>query len=735
MSNVVRTVCLVALAAMLGACDADSPTEPTQTPNAPLPTSATTGFAISVGVSPNSVVLGEGTTVQVTVVARRTDTNELMTRGSTAVLSTTNGTLTNEAGNSVGTTVNLVFGLNGTALATLTGVVEEAVVRAQIEQSTGQATVRVNEAPTVTPFSLIQASPNFGPPAGGTEVRIEGTGFSLPTEVVFGGIAVPVLSVSSSVIRVRSPQIELASGQNRTVSISVSVNVGEELAASGTLSGGFTYTRNPSPTIPKIISVTPTSGPNEGGTRVTIFGEAFGSEVQVFFGSSSLVEATVLDLTPSRILVVTPSATGPNSGVQNSVVTVRVRDLRSGFEASLAGAFQYGGGDMEITAISPGEGFYLGGTLVTIFGTGGFEAPVAVTFGGAAQQVVSVSGTEIVARAVPVEVGCGGRSGASSVVNIETGQQFLNGPSFTYRTAAPALDSVSPESFTVDVDTGVVSGGPLTVFGSGFDRQSDPPGATIDGVSSPLVRVTSIDPNPLYAGHGIGDRLSVDLPVYQGSFGTESCMIGGETGERFAATDVIVAVTSNCGTDSRTVSGTITYLPSDTTCRAQPVAAFAPGGFDFDAATNTLTILDGSTNADSVEVDFGDLTATETGPPGSMFVHLYMEAGTFTVKLTAFNDQGSASITRVVTVVIPEVPIASFTATINGLTVTVTDASLNSPDVLEWDFDDPTSPETGVPGESRAHTFAIPGIYDIKLTATNSAGSDSTTNTVFVTGP
>ncbi len=148
-----------------------------------------------------------------------------------------------------------------------------------------------------------------------------------------------------------------------------------------------------------------------------------------------------------------------------------------------------------------------------------------------------------------------------------------------------------------------------------------------------------------------------------------------------------------------------------------------------------MTIIDGSTNADSVEVDFGDLTATETGPPGSMFVHLYMEAGTFTVKLTAFNDQGSASITRVVTVVIPEVPIASFTATINGLTVTVTDASLNSPDVLEWDFDDPTSPETGVPGESRAHTFAIPGIYDIKLTATNSAGSDSTTNTVFVTGP
>ncbi len=680
MSNVVRIACvalatrahemskaagivgLVAFAVMLGGCDADSPTQPQQTPNAPVPTSATTGSAISVGVSPNTVVFGEGTTVQVTIVARRTDTNELVPRGSTAVLSTTSGSFTADTGFSLGTTVTLTFGDGGTGLATLDGVVEEAVVRAQIEQSSGQAIVRVSEAPAVTPFSLIQAVPNFGPPSGGTEVRIEGTGFSLPTEVFFGGLNVPVISVTSSVIRVLSPQIELPTGENRVVSIAVNVNVDEEDFASGNLGGGFTYTRNSSPLLPKIISVTPTTGANEGGTRVTIFGEAFGSEVQVFFGASSLIEATVLDVTPTRILVETPPATGQNSGVADSVVTVRVRDLRSGFEATLPSAFQYGDDDgvFQITAMAPGEGVYLGGTLVTIFGTGGFEAPVAAPFGLVAQQGVSVSGTEIVARAVPVEVGCGVQSGAVSVVNIETGQDFGTGPPFTYRTITPGIASLTAESTTADVLTGlIVAGFPteLTMFGSGFDRQGNLPSVFFGSRRASFVAITSIDPNPAYEGFDVGDVMDVGIPPVTVPWPETECTVGDATGFRYS--NLVVALTVTVRDTGCASSVNFTYFPSDGgVCRLgepDPDPVIAPvAQFSFSIAGTVLSVSDLSTNdPDSIQWDFGD-GAVENGIPGeSGRTHDYVGAlpGTmFSVKLSATNTAGTGEVTKTVTI-------------------------------------------------------------------------------------
>ena len=563
-TRVVPIAFVAVLAAMLGACDADSPTEPTQTPNAPIPTTATTAFAISVGLSPSSVVIGEPTVVQVTVVARRTDTNRPVPRDSTAVLSTTSGVLTNDAGTATGATVTVTFDVNGVALATLTGAIENAVVRARIEQSSGEATLTVNEAPAVVPFTLIAAVPNFGPPSGGTDVRIEGTGFSRPTEVSFGGINVPVLDVTSSIIRVQSPQIDLASGENRTVAITVSVNVGEEDAATSTLGSAFTYTRNQTPLIPKIISVTPSSGPNEGGTRVTIFGEAFGSEVQVFFGASSLIEAPILDVSPSRIIVETPPATGQNAGVRNSAVTVRVRDLRSGFEATKPNSFQYGGGDMFISAIAPDEGLYLGGTLVTIFGAG-FEAPVAVSFGNQSQQVVSVSGTEIVARAVPVEVSCGGQSGPVSVTNIETNETFSGTSSFRYRTITPEIGFISPDSVTASVASGAVLGAStLTMTGGGFDRQDRPPRVTF-GAEQVFPTITSIDPNPLYDGYGIGDIMTMTIPSISVPWPEVPCSVGGSAGVRYTDRDVTITVTAR--DTGCTASVTFTYQPDDPSCR------------------------------------------------------------------------------------------------------------------------------------------------------------------------
>ena len=105
-------------------------------------------------------------------------------------------------------------------------------------------------------------------------------------------------------------------------------------------------------------------------------------------------------------MVLSPSATGFGSVLRDQQVDIRVRNLSNGLEAIAANAFRYGVGD-PITSIAPSTGPASGGTLVTIFGEG-FDEPVAVSFGGTAQQVVSVTGTEIVVRTVPVAVtGCG----------------------------------------------------------------------------------------------------------------------------------------------------------------------------------------------------------------------------------------------------------------------------------------------------------------------------------------
>jgi len=648
--NVLRVMPAMALAVVLGACDADSPTAPDQTPNPDPTPSGVTGFSISVSANPNALVIDDGVVARVTVVARRTDNGQPVPEGSTAVLSTTSGTLGNLAGTVLGESIAVAFGANGTALANLTAPLQDAIVRAQINQSAGQTRVTVTEAPVELPLEVAAVTPNFGPPTGGTEVRIQGAGFSEPASVTFGGQSVQILSLSSSSITVLTPQVDLPSGQNLAVAVAVDVNIGEEGQASDVLAGGFTFTRNDTSLIPKIISVTPTSGPNEGGTEVTIFGEAFGPEVQVFFGTSR-IEAEVLDRSSTRILVRTPPATGQNASNQNATVGIEVFDLRSGFSATRANAFQFGGGAMFISSIEPSEGTYFGGTLVTIFGNG-FEAPAAVSFGGRAQQEVSVSGTEIIARSIgPVEINnCNRPAGAFTVVNIETNETFTSPLQFTYRPVEPRIGSISESSTTADVDSGVIVGLPteLTMTGSGFDRQGFPPQVTFGNERS-SVTVTSLDSDPLHIGNGVGDVMRIVIPPFPVPFPEEECETPAGTGMRFAEARVDITVTNRSTDCVDTASNIFTYFPNDTTCRVDTVLPTA--AFTFTVSGTAVTVRDRSTGApEAIDWAWGD-GAAEAGIPGELSrVHDYGVSGTFTVTLTAANSAGSTFVSMDVTI-------------------------------------------------------------------------------------
>jgi PKD repeat protein len=78
----------------------------------------------------------------------------------------------------------------------------------------------------------------------------------------------------------------------------------------------------------------------------------------------------------------------------------------------------------------------------------------------------------------------------------------------------------------------------------------------------------------------------------------------------------------------------------------------------------------------------------------------------------------------------PPPPTADFTwgQQAASLTVDFTDASTGGPTSWAWDFGDSGSSNQQNP----SHTFAAAGNYNVKLTATNAGGSDSTTKQVTV---
>jgi PGF-pre-PGF domain-containing protein len=145
----------------------------------------------------------------------------------------------------------------------------------------------------------------------------------------------------------------------------------------------------------------------------------------------------------------------------------------------------------------------------------------------------------------------------------------------------------------------------------------------------------------------------------------------------------------------------------------------------------TVAFTDTSDNSPtSWNWDFGDGSpenATDENP-----VHTYAGAGTYTVSLTATNATGSDTITRTayISVVIP--PVASFSGTPTSgtapLSVTFTDASTNTPTSWSWDFGDGGTDTVQNP----TYIYTSPGTYTVSLTASNAAGSDTATQTDYI---
>jgi IPT/TIG domain len=146
-----------------------------------------------------------------------------------------------------------------------------------------------------TPPSVAGVSPTEGPEAGETTVQIGGSGFTGTTAVKFGSTAAKSFVVNSAdSITAVSPK---GSG-----SVEVTVTTP---AATSAATPADTFSYRPAPTV---TEMTPKTGPETGGTEVTITGTNFTTASSVSFGATpaSMVKVNSAE----SITAVSPPGTG-----------------------------------------------------------------------------------------------------------------------------------------------------------------------------------------------------------------------------------------------------------------------------------------------------------------------------------------------------------------------------------------------------------------------------------------
>jgi hypothetical protein len=313
----------------------------------------------------------------------------------------------------------------------------------------------------------------------------------------------------------------------------------------------------------------PSSGVNEGNTRVTIIGSGFQAPVQVFFGN---VEATIVSVSFNQIVVLTPAAFGSGRDNLNQTVDVRVRNVTSGQEATLEDGFRYVQ-PLQLIAISNNEQrsdqpF----TPVTIFGHG-FQAPVAVTLANRPATIISVSESELVVLPGRLLDPCPGASGAVTVTNINTGDT-ASGLNFTYLAVGPVITQVVPRfgpAGTVVTITGRNLPSRLedarvtfenTALGANVEASVS---ATSETQMTVTVPAQSVLTNPLCTGTNPPGTLQDAGPAFtirvtnliSGCFGTASFQY-----QLPCVTPTPTPTTTSTTTNTRTPTPTVTSTPT-----------------------------------------------------------------------------------------------------------------------------------------------------------------------------
>jgi len=358
-------------------------------------------------------------------------------------------------------------------------------VSAVLSLDLAQASVGPNAAPTADPAvpTISGLTPIFGPEAGGTAVTITGTDLTDVTSVTFDGATATDLNVvSPTEITVNTPP------GTGLVDVAV-VSPG----GTATLQDAYTYIPAATGGEPTVISFNPNSGPEAGGTEVTIIGTGLDGSDGVLFGEIPGTDLTVVS--ENEITVVTPPGTGSvpvtvTAGTTNTVAP---------------GNFSYipatGGDQVIVTTVNPTSGPEAGGTEVTIGGAG-LEGVTGVSFGGNA-------GTELAVNSdTELTVNTPAGKGEVPIVLTADGSNTTASNTFTYIPAgnSPTITDVTPNQ-------GPTAGGTTVIIGgTNFEGDTD-----VSFGGNPGTNTTVISPTEIRSTTPAGAEGPVDVVVTTGS--------------------------------------------------------------------------------------------------------------------------------------------------------------------------------------------------------------------------
>ena len=294
-----------------------------------------------------------------------------------------------------------------------------------------------------------------------------------------------------------------------------------------------------------------------------------------------------------------------------------------------------------VNGISPSIGTHLGGTTVTIAGTGFFAGSTTVTFGGVAATVGTVTATTI---------SCVAPAGtAGTTVDVQAtvaGRSVTAAAAYTYSSLAlPAISVLSPAS-------GLISGGTaVTITGINLNGTT---AITFNGVAATSIVVVNSTTltcvTPAYAGStpnlvdvqvttGIGNA-DKKLGFYYGNAPT---VVVGPNGTATGSSPITYTITfsssvSGLSSSGLTVTnGTLGILSGSGTTYTVPVTPLSEGAVLLAVNANAATDTDGLGNQAS---NLASVSYDTTAPT----VAITPTSGTFTQSPITFTLTFSESI-------------------------------------------------------------------------------------------
>jgi len=472
-----------------------------------------------------------------------------------------------------------------------------------------------NANPAAGSCTLIQAIVTFN----GIAVA-DGTGVSFSTDLAgsfFFENSQPVVSV---VTQKGSAIATLCSTSTGTAFVNATATFSGVTAKADPLKIVFQSAAAPAPFF---SNCSPNSGPNTGGTVLTINGGRFpgtAATTRATFTSAGVTrEALVNTLSPTAVTLTTPAF--PEAVSSSTPVTITLT-FSGGITLSVPNCFAFGTaatGTPTITAMLPSSGNKDGGTRVSIIGSG-FAAPLQVFFQTGTTrvevQVVSVSFNQIVIltppsfqfASVPPPINI-----ALDVVvhEVTSGVEALLTGGWRY-TLPLVITAISPLEMRADQIT------PLTIFGHGFQA---PVLVTIGGVRA-LVQ-------------SVSDSEILVVPVL-----ASACAGGGGTVTVYEINTGELASSPQ----SLTITAVAVSISGINPATGPPGTAVTITGTNLPTTATLARVLFGTKTATIVSASSDGTSLVVTAPPGTVTTPPVCPPGTPTGTLLPTGESVTVSV-------------------------------------------------------------------------------------------